>query len=98
MSRVEHGLDGPDHIARRETAAVVETNAIAQMKNKREGVGLFPLLGQCGGELKACVVGYQAIEEQSIDPFRLSVSADARIEVGWTALDKKDHRVWVPGR
>jgi len=46
----------------------MEPHATAQMKDKRQGVGLLPALGQCRSELKAGVVGHQAVKEKRVDP------------------------------
>ena len=94
----EHRIDRPQHIARRQRAPVVEAHAAAQMKDERQRIWLLPALGQCGDEVKAHIAGHQPIEEQFVDMFRLSVGADARIEVCRTAFDEKDHRVAIPGR
>jgi hypothetical protein len=73
----------------------VEAYPFTQVEGEGSGVGLIPTLGEGGGEVEIRIVGYEAIEDQLGDVFRLAVGADAGIEAGWTAVDEEDDRVGV---
>ena len=91
----EQGVEGPLDVARGQRLSVVKANAVMQMKNVGLRIGNFPAVGQPGLQVKVIVAADQRIEEQIVDAFRLRVHADARIEIGGTALDDHDQRVGI---
>jgi hypothetical protein len=70
----------------------------SEMKDESEGIWLLPSLSQGGREEGAGVASYEAVEEQRVDALRLSIGADAGIEVRGAALDEEDDSAWVSGR
>src|SRR5437762_2973657 len=95
---IAHGVDGPRDVARGEGAAVMEAHAVAQMEDERFGIGLVPALGERGCEMEIAVASDEAVEEQLVDMFRLSIRTYARVKIGGAAVDEEYDCVWIARR
>jgi hypothetical protein len=73
----------------------MKAHAGAQVKDERQRIGLLPSLRKRRRQLKMGISFHETVEDQSIDALRLSISADARIEIGRAALDEDDHGVGI---
>ena len=47
----------------------MKANAVAQMEDERERIGLLPALSQGRSEMKTCVARNEPVEEQLVDVF-----------------------------
>ena len=72
----------------------MKAHTVMQVEDVSQRIGNLPTFSK-RGHVQVIVAGEQVVEDQVVDPLRLSVEADAGIEVGRAAFDDHDQGVGV---
>src|SRR5687768_16245099 len=86
-----------DHIVGGQFVAVVKTDALAQMHDVGERVGLLPVGGQPAGDAQLVVERQQVVEDELMHALRGFIAANARIETVGRAEDGDSDDVGLEG-
>src|SRR5260221_10006528 len=92
---LENTGEGVAHIARGQGPSIVKAYSLAQVEDTGPRIGDFPAFRKRRAWLETLIQFHQRIEQQLVDPLRLSVGLNTRIEGRGTALDQKDDRVGI---
>jgi hypothetical protein len=90
---IAHGVEGVLHICGSQELPVMKMNAGAQMEAIGQKIGSVPAGSDPGLQVEVSILAYQAIEDQAVYVFRLSIDTDARIKAGGAALNQHRHRL-----
>src|SRR5579871_398110 len=87
---LQQRVECPLHIARSESLAIMKFNTLAKMKNIRERVWCFTVLGKTWLNIQMIVASEQSVKDKFINSLGLRVESHTRVKVRRAAFNHHD--------